>query len=255
MFGFAARILVPNGMADARIAAIENEGASVDVIDGSYDDAVESAAAMANDDAVVVADTGWAGYERVPTWISEGYATIFWEIDDALQRSGDPQPDLVVVQIGVGALARSVVAHYRRGSRTKQPVIVGVEPITAAAALETAAAGKMAYVPGPHPSVMAGLNAGRVSSVALPALVDGVDVFVAISDDEARHAVRMLAQHSVVAGETGAAGLAALAACGETINRLTGLKRPSALVLVTEGATDPVSYAAVLAVADAVGSA
>lgn len=247
MFGLRSHILVPAGMAKARIEAIEAEGASVDVIDGSYDDAVQRAAAMADEHTVIVADTAWDGYEQVPTWISEGYSTIFWEIDDALARIGQPPPDLVVVQIGVGALARGVVAHYRRPDLQPQPTILGVEPMSAACALESAAAGESAYVPGPHPSVMVGLNAGLVSTVALPVLMGGVDAFIAIPDDSAREAVRLLAQHEIIAGETGAAGLAALLTCPDAALRATGVRPQHALVLVTEGATDPVSYADTLA--------
>ena len=40
LLGFDARIFVPDDMVAARIAGIESEGAEVEVVDGSYDDAV-----------------------------------------------------------------------------------------------------------------------------------------------------------------------------------------------------------------------
>jgi diaminopropionate ammonia-lyase len=243
LFGFDAKILVPADMARPRIDAIAAEGAEVEVIDGSYDLAVETAAAYADTRTIVVADTAWDGYEQVPTWISEGYATIFWEIDAALERNGAPPPDLVVVQVGVGALARAVVAHYRRDGLPVAPTIVGVEPLTAACALETAVAGTMAYVPGPHPSVMAGLNAGRVSTVALPALVGGIDAFAAIPDDVVYEAMRAFARNGLAVGETGAAGLAALMCLPHSAWSALGVQPQHALVLVTEGPTDPIAYA------------
>lgn len=254
MFGLASHILVPAGMVPARIAAIEEEGATVEVIDGSYDATVEAAAAMADDEHVIVADTAWDGYEQVPEWISEGYSTIFGEIDAALARAGEPQPDLVLVQIGVGALARGAIAHYRRAGLARYPIILGVEPITADCALETLVAGKMAYVEGPHPSVMAGLNAGLVSTVALPALAGGLDGVIAIEDDPARAAVRLLAEHEVVAGETGAAGLGALLLEPDISQTRVGFVPRHVLLLITEGATDPVSYAAALAASDTTGA-
>src|SRR5262249_5369606 len=52
LFGFEARILVPAGTAKARIEAIEGEGATVEVVEGSYDKAVETAAAMEGERAV-----------------------------------------------------------------------------------------------------------------------------------------------------------------------------------------------------------
>lgn len=251
MFGLSAHILVPAGMAPARIAAIEEEDATVDVVDGDYDATVAAAAALASDRHVVVADTAWDGYEQVPEWISEGYSTIFAEIDAALAREGEPQPDLVLVQIGVGALARGAIAHYRRAGLARYPMIIGVEPTTADCALETLVAGKMAYVEGPHPSVMAGLNCGQVSTVALPALAGGVDGVIAIEDEPARAGVRLLAEHGVVAGETGAAGLGALLLEPDLDATGVGFVPRHVLLLITEGATDPVSYAASLAASDA----
>jgi diaminopropionate ammonia-lyase len=124
-----------------------------------------------------------------------------------------------------------------------QPTILGVEPLTAACALETALAGELAYVPGPHPSVLAGLNAGRISTVAHSALVGGVDGFAAIDDASAQAAVALLAEAGITAGETGAAGLAALAAVPAAAQQINGSAPEHALVLITEGATDPVSYA------------
>ena len=247
LLGFPAHILVPAGTAHARIEAIEAETASVEIVEGSYDFAVETAAEMADERTLVVADTGWDGYEQIPNWISEGYATIFWEIEDALRETGDPQPDLVVVQIGVGALARAVVAHYRRDEVGRAPTILGVEPLSAACALETALSGELAYVPGPHTSLLAGLNAGRVSTVAFPAITGGIDAFLAISDASAQEAVRLLARHGITAGETGAAGLAALIACPQAGKLVDGHDPTCGLVIITEGATDPISYANALA--------
>ena len=41
-------------------------------------------------------------------------AREFWEIEDELSRRGEPGPDLVAAQIGVGAFAAAVCRHYRR---------------------------------------------------------------------------------------------------------------------------------------------
>src|SRR3712207_8296154 len=54
------------------------------------------------------------------------YTTLFRSTLD------EPGPDLVLIQIGVGALAAAVVRHYRRPDLDVQPTIVGVEPTRAA---------------------------------------------------------------------------------------------------------------------------
>jgi diaminopropionate ammonia-lyase len=229
--GYAARIFVPAGTARARIDAIEGEGAPVTVVDGTYDDAVRASAALAADDVLVVSDTSWPGYTAVPCTVIDGYATIFAEVDSQLAA----RPEVVVVPMGVGALAAAAVRHYAADA-----TIVVVEPLSAACGMESAAAGRPVEVPGPHDSIMAGLNCGTVSIVAWPTLADGADAFVAVDDAAAERAMRDLAAIGVVAGETGAAALAGLRAAVDA--GLPGVAGKRVLVLCTEGATDPVAY-------------
>lgn len=244
LFGLGARIFVPAGTAQARIDGIASEGARVEVIDGTYDDAVERAAREANDRCLVISDTSWSGYEQIPQWVMEGYSTILWEIEDELDWRGEKMPDLFPIQFGVGALAAAIVRH--RFSR--MPKIVSVEPLQAACALASIQAGQIVSLPGPHDSIMAGLNCGRPSLIAWPIVSRAIHSFLAIPDERAREAMRALAAEGIVAGETGAAGLAGL------IEILTGdgnrkyrsalgvTEETRAILLVTEGATDPAAY-------------
>lgn len=252
LLGLAAEILAPAGIAPARIAAIAAEGARVTVVDGSYDEAVARSAALADDRHLVISDTSWPGYEAVPRRVIEGYSTILWEIDDELARRGEPGPDLVVVQIGVGAFAAAVTRHYRRPGVAPAPRIVGVEPEDAACLLASMRAGAITLVPGPHRSIMAGLNAGLPSLIAWPVLSAGVDLFAAIGDERAREAMRLLAASDVAAGETGAAGIGGLlelltGPAAEETRRLLGVG-PATRVLVfsTEGVTDEAAYRAIV---------
>ena len=90
---------------------------------------------------------------------------------------------------------------------------------------------------------MAGLNCGMVSIIAWPTVSAGVDLFVAVDDTAAEQAMRDLATIGVVAGETGAAALAGLrAAVAAGAAGAPDLRGRRALVLCTEGATDPVAY-------------
>jgi diaminopropionate ammonia-lyase len=248
--GVEAHILTPRDMAHARREAIESEGARVTVVDGSYDEAVDASAQLADDSHLVISDTAWEGYERIPGWVIEGYATIYAEIDEQLDALGAGQPDLVAAQMGVGALAASVVRHYRRPGWTAQ--VIGVEPTRAACVLASVEAGRPIETPGPHDSIMAGLNCGRPSPIAWPYVSGGVSLFIAIPDVRAEEAMRLLAHDGIVAGETGAAGLAGcLEAFGgveaQHYRTLLGVDRTNALLLIcTEGATDPAAYARIM---------
>jgi diaminopropionate ammonia-lyase len=234
LLGYESRIFVPEGTVDARIEAIESEGASVTVVDGTYDEAVAASAALADDRVLVVSDTSWDGYTDVPRWVVDGYSTIAAEIEDQLAVP----VDIVVAQMGVGGLAAAIAAHYAHSA-----TVVVVEPTTAACGLRSAEAGHPVEVPGPHRSIMAGLNCGNVSPVAWPTVAAGTDVFVAVDDEFAEQAMRDLAGIGVIAGESGAAGLAGLRALAQapapTVIDFAGR---TALVICTEGATDPVAY-------------
>ena len=246
MLSLDAHILVPRHTARARIDAIAGEGATVEVVDGSYDDAVRRSAGLASDDHIVISDTSWPGYEEVPGWVADGYATIFDEL--AEQLDGDPPP-LVAIQIGVGALASAAVRALAAPGR----VIVGIEPAGAACALQAVRSGRPVLVEGPHDSVMAGLNCGLASRVALPAMAAGIDAFCAIDDAAAEEAVRLLLRDGLACGETGAAGVAGLLALRDggpqhAWERLArGGPQPAALAICTEAPTDPVSFARISA--------
>lgn len=243
--GLASSILVPAGTAEARIAGIEAEGAEVLLVEGSYDDAVVAAARLAADDVLVVSDTSWPGYEDAPRWVAEGYATIFAELDSQLEPHGGwAAVDVVVVPLGVGALGAAAARHLRSGRQPADgPLLVGVEPDDAACCLAAVEAGHVVEVPGPHRSIMAGLNCGVASLLALPDLVAGFDGFVTIDDQSCGAAIGALAAAGVEVGECGAAGVAALAALGAHHRDVLPLREgATALVLATEGVTDPVGF-------------
>jgi diaminopropionate ammonia-lyase len=238
MRGLRAHILVPAGTAQARIDGIASEGAEVEVVDGSYDEAVEKAAGMADETHVVLSDTSWPGYEDVPRWVVEGYETIFSEADEQL---GGVVPDVALIPIGVGSLAVAAAAHWPDAP----PRLVGLEPEHAVCALESIKAGEPVTVPGPHDSIMAGLNAGTVSQLAWPVLRDRFDAFCAIDDGWAEEGMRRLAAIGVEAGEvSGGTVGSAMAICGDAEARdaLSMDDDSTLFLLLTEGLTDPENW-------------
>ena len=238
-FGFESRIFVPAGTVTARIVGIESEGARVTVIDGSYDDAVAAAAGEAGPTTYVVSDTSWPGYEEIPAWIAEGYSTIFHEIEAVLAAEQMKPPQVALIQVGVGALAVAAIRHFAG----RETVVVSVEPDDAACVLESAEAGRIVTVPGPHRFIMAGLNCGTPSLIAWPVMRDGFTAFVSVDDARAVQAMRLLANDGLVSGETGAsgaAGLLELCAGDPATRRALGITSSAFVLLIsTESATDP----------------
>ncbi len=250
LLGFQCHIFVPVGTVPARIHAIQNEGAAVTVVDGDYDAAVARSAEEASDRCLVISDTSWPGYDVTPRRVVEGYTTIYMEIEQALRSAGIPDPDVVLVPVGVGAFMSATVSYFR--SRAWSGALVGVEPADANCVQASAAKGEMTAVPGPHASIMVGLNCGLPSPVAWPRVSTGVDWMISIGDHRARQGMQELASAGVVAGETGAAALGALAALhGDASTaefRERGLLGPdkTLLLIVTEGATDRGNYQAIV---------
>lgn len=254
LLGLGAVIYVPEGMSEARIEAIRSEGATVVIVPGDYDAAVRRSAGDASQHCLVISDTSWPGYTRIPTWVAEGYSTVFAEVSDELKSLGEREPDLVLVPVGVGAFATATIQHYKGGmGRELTPLLIGVESILAPCVLESMRAGRRVTVPGPHRSIMAGLNCGTPSQIAWPYLVTGLDAVVAVADGWTVRAMRMLAAAGMAIGETGAAALAGLLAITETIegsavrNLLPGPhSAASALILCTEGPTDEAAWAEIV---------
>jgi diaminopropionate ammonia-lyase len=250
LLGLGARIFVPEDMVTARRETIAGEGAEVVVVDGGYDEAVERSAEA---EGLLISDTSWPGYERIPSWVIEGYSTMLWEIEDELDHRGDPGPDLVVVQVGVGAFAAAVASHFRRSDSPLHPKLVAVEPERADCLFQSVSAGRLVSVPGPHNSIMAGLNCGRPSLVAWPILSRSLDVLVSVDDEPAREAMRLAARTGIVAGESGAAGLGGLLQLlrpgegGEARQLLSVNEDTRVLLFNSEGATDPDAYQRIVA--------
>ena len=229
-----ATIAVPHGVSEKAIALIRDEGAAVEVLDASYDDTVRYAAELAarDPDALLVQDTSWPGYEEVPQWIVDGYATLFDEAAEQAAKLG-LDVDLLVVPAGVGSLAHAAVTFGRSRPRCR---VVTVEPTVAACISASLAADELTTVETGETS-MAGLNCGTPAYLAWPDLRCGLSGAATVDDPAAEAAMADLTALGVDSGPCGAASLAALrvVAQGEPRDRLGLTGESTALLLNTEG--------------------
>jgi diaminopropionate ammonia-lyase len=242
--GHPARIYIPKGgVHPSAVQAIRDEGGEIVEVAGNYDDAVAAAASdAAARGEVLVQDTAWEGYEDVPGWIVEGYATLFTEIDEQLDRMGLTGPDLIAIPTGVGSLLQAGLAHYRAQGSDAATAVISVEPTVAACVSASVAAGASVTVETGR-TAMSGLNCGTPSSLAWPIIRAGLDGAVTVTDEEAIDAAAALAALGVAAGPCGAAALAgvrrALLGPGADDRRHhVGVTPESVVVLtVTEGSS------------------
>ncbi|EER26790.1 Pyridoxal-phosphate dependent enzyme family [Coccidioides posadasii C735 delta SOWgp] len=235
LLGISAEIYVPGCLDEYTRDLIASEkGCNVTAIEGDYDTAVRAADQQAKlcSNGILVQDTSFENYERIPRWIVEGYSTMLDEIDSQV-RNRSLAPTLLITPVGVGSLAHAVVSHCKS---VEPPVsVLTVEPDTAACLHASLVAGKLTPFQTTG-TIMNGLDCGTVSLTAWPDLHAGVDASTTVSDLEAHRAVEYLASQDIRLGPCGAAGLAALQRIAASDPGLLGLGADSVVVILgTEG--------------------
>ncbi|MBZ9658538.1 diaminopropionate ammonia-lyase [Mesorhizobium sp. ESP-6-4] len=248
LVGARSVIFVHSGVSNERVAAIARFGAEMVRVAGDYDQSVREAARVAAERGwTVVSDTSWPGYERIPGLVMQGYTVI---VREALKRLPEP-PTHVFLQAGVGGFAAAVGGHLAIMLGEDRPKAIVVEPTRAACVYETAKAGRPVTIAHSEPTVMAMLECYEPSLVAWRVLSRIGDAFMTVDEEDAVAVMNRLARPSgndpaIVSGESGGAGLAGLirAAADKTMRAALGLDGNSrALIINSEGATDPGRYA------------
>lgn len=248
--GQKAVIIMPKGSTETRLNNIKAENAKAWISDVNYDECVRQAAKLASETehGVVVQDTAWEGYEKIPAWIMQGYGTM---ASEAGEQFGE-RPTHVFVQAGVGSLAGGVVGYFSNLYKDNPPVMVVVEAEAAACLYKGAVAGdgKPRIVDGDMDTIMAGLACGEPNITSWDILKNHVTAFLAVEDSVAARGMRMLAaplkgDAQVTSGESGAAPFGALATImkddeyKELREKLKLDKNSKVLLFSTEGDTDP----------------
>lgn len=254
LFGCACTVFLHEGVSRGRERAITDLGASVVRTAGNYDDSVRAARnACEAHGWHLVADTANDSAERMPLAVMRGYATLVIETLEQLQADGEALPSHVFLQGGVGGLAAAVISFlWETQGASRTPIFVIVEPRRADCLYQSAMCGRPTPAKGDLQTLMAGLACGEVSRVAWPILWRGAEFFLTVDDSAAIECMRLLYRGalgggSIVAGESGVAGLAGLlAVVNDPADRAQALLRlddnSSILLIGTEGATDPEIY-------------
>lgn len=254
LLGIKATVLLPKGNAELRAPRIRRLGAQVEVIDGSYDDAVREADRRSKlKGAVLVQDTAWDGYEDIPLDIMRGYCTIVHEIVHDLVNDivADPgtRPTHAFLQAGVGSFASAMAACL--SSVFLGIKIVIVEPCSVCSLFDTASAddGILHSTSSAEETCMTSLNCATPSSQAWEILQSQASGFIACGDGLALMG-RMVLTHPegndalVSAGFSGAVTTGVLGAVsldtgfGEVREWLGLDGRSKVLLISTEGDID-----------------
>lgn len=254
--GQKAVVLMPKGSAKSRFDNIAKEGAKVTIEDVNYDECVRMANQMAEETehGVMVQDTAWEGYEKIPTWIMQGYGTMASEAGEQLAKA-QKRPTHIFIQAGVGSLAGAVIGYFANLYRDNPPKMIVMEAQAADCLYQSALGkdGKIRFVEGDLQTIMAGLACGEPNTISFDILENHVDAFVSCPDWVAAKGMRMLAaplkgDPQVISGESGAVGMGLVATLMQDeayrdLKDFLGLNEDSeVLMFSTEGDTDPENY-------------
>ena len=249
-------VFMPKGSSEIRLKNIKDEGADAIITDLNYDDAVRLANKYAEEhNGVMIQDSAWEGYEDIPTWIMQGYATLIDEAIEQINNEGIDKPTHIFLQAGVGSFAGSVQGYLAAEFGEDRPITTIVEPNEAACIYNSVKEkdGKPHAVTGYMPTIMAGLACGEPNIVSWAILRDYSDMYISCPDYVTARGMRILGNPlkgdpKVISGESGAVCLGILSLILEDNNlkeiakKLNINKNSKILIISTEGDTDPVNY-------------
>ena len=255
--GQKAVVLMPKGTVKSRFDNIAKEEAKVSIEDANYDECVRRACALAGETphGVVVQDTAWPGYERIPASIMQGYGTMAGEAAEQLKETGFERPTHVFIQAGVGSLAGAIAGCYANLYGEHCPKVIVMEADAADCHYQSALAadGSMRFVTGDLNTMMAGLACGEPNPISFDILRNHAICFISCPDWVSAEGMRALAHPqgsdpAVVSGESGAIGTGLIRAimtdpAYAELKDALGLGKDSVVLLFsTEGDTDPENY-------------
>lgn len=253
-------VLMPKGSTKMRFDNIAKEGATVTIEEENYDECVRMANDLAEKDenGIMVQDTAWDGYEKIPTWIMQGYGTMASEAGEQIAKAGK-RPSHIFIQAGVGSLAGAVIGYFSNLYKENPPKMIVMEAQAADCLYQSAKAadGKIRIVDGDLTTMMAGLACGEPNTISFDILKNHTDFFVSCPDWVSAKGMRMLGapvkgDTPVTSGESGAVGMGLVATLmtdpnyKELKDQLGLTSQSDVLMFSTEGNTDPDNYRKIL---------
>ncbi|MER2108438.1 MAG: diaminopropionate ammonia-lyase [Solibacillus sp.] len=253
--GHESIIYMPKGSSQQRLEAIRAEGANASIRDVNYDECVRECAKLADEHGyIVVQDTAWPGYQEIPLWIMQGYASIAYETVEQLAEAEVEPPTHIFLQAGVGSFAASIAAYFSQLYQDNPPVIVVAEAVEAACYYKSflSETGDIQIVDGDMPTIMAGLACGEPNTDAYEILRHYAMATFACTNEIAATGMRQYANPvgadaKIISGESGAVTLGLVVylqrfADKEIRKQLQLNEQSRVLVISTEGNTDEAQY-------------
>jgi len=245
--GLNCKIFISEFVSDARGKAMAKLGADVIKIKGNYEKSlIECIKQSTENNWQIVQDVAWKDYMVVPKYTMAGYTVMMKEIVDQIQNE---KISHIILQAGVGGMAAAMVAGIARYLEYA-PIIIVVEPDSAACVMESIKTGKIEKIDIVRESLMGGMSCGEVSLVPWEILKNSVKHCISLPDDDIAKTMKLLGNSSfsdqkIIAGENSAPGIISLiTSCEDQFikEKLKLNQKSNVLVFGCEGNTDEEMY-------------
>ena len=245
--GLKCKIFISEFVSDARGQAMANLGAEVIKVKGNYEKSlIECIRQSTENNWQIVQDVAWENYSLIPKYTMAGYSVMMKEISNQIENN---QITHMILQAGVGGMAGAMIAGVARYLKNV-PIIIVVEPDSAACVLESIKTGKIEKIDIKRESLMGGMSCGEVSLVPWKIIKNSVKYCISLPDDDISKTMKLLGNASfsdkkIIAGENSAPGIISLIASCEDqkIKKELNLNSSSnILVIGCEGDTDQEMY-------------
>ena len=245
--GLDCKIFISEFVSEARGKAMAKLGADVIKVKGNYEKSlIECIKQSTENNWQIVQDVAWEDYMTVPKYTMAGYTVMMKEIVDQIQNEKITH---IILQAGVGGMAAAMVSGIAR-YLDNVPVIIVVEPDSAACVMESIKTGKIEKIDIVRESLMGGMSCGEVSLVPWEILKNSVKHCISLPDDDIAKTMKLLGNSSfsdqkIIAGENSAPGIISLIASYEDQSIKEKLKlnnKSNVLVFGCEGDTDQEMY-------------
>ena len=241
------KIFISEYVSYERGKVMEQLGADVVRVKGNYENSlIECIKKSTENNWKIIQDVAWKNYTFIPKLTMAGYSVMMKEIADKINNE---EITHIILQAGVGGMAAAMIAGTARYLKNF-PIIIIVEPDSAACVMESVKNGKIRKINILKESLMGGLSTNEVSLVPWEIIKKSVNYCISLPDDDIARTMKLLAnaslsENKIIAGENSTPGVISLIAiCNdEKIKNKVNLNSNSKVLLIgCEGDTDEEMY-------------
>ena len=245
--GLDCKIFVSEYVSENRVQVMKNFGADVIRVKGNYENSLNECVKQSKkNNWQIVQDVAWENYVDVPKLTMAGYSVMMKEISEQIDNQ---KISHIFLQAGVGGMAAGMIAGMAR-YLDYNPIIIVVEPESAACVLESIKVGEIKKIQIEKESILGGMSCNEVSLIPWQILKNSLNYCITIKDDNISKTVKYLANSElcdkkIIGGECSTPGIISLIGlCNDEHHKkeIKLNKNSNVLIIGCEGDADETLY-------------